>query len=71
MIHEFTQAIRVNTPLGKGYALFVETENEDHWWTIILDNGAPVTFNQSKIRVCRSYTLNRGISDQEMKEIIK
>lgn len=71
MIHEFGEPYRINTPLGKGYALFVETANDDYWWTIALDNGAIVTFTQSQLRMCRSYTLKRGISDDEMRSIIE
>lgn len=69
--HEFNESKRIKTPLGMGYVWFVETESDDNWYTIILDNGAIVTFNQSRIRVARSYTLKRGILDKEMKEIIK
>jgi hypothetical protein len=61
----------MKTPLGMGYVWFVETESDDNWYTVILDNGAVVTFKQSKIRVARSYTLGRGISDEEMKDIVK
>lgn len=70
-LHEFQQSKRIKTPLGMGYVWFVETEHDDNWYTVVLDNGAIVTFNQSRIRVARSYTLKRGINDEEMKEIIK
>lgn len=69
--YEFQQSKRIKTPLGMGYVWFVETEHDDTWYTVVLDNGAIVTFNQSRIRVARSYTLKRGINDEEMKEIIK
>lgn len=68
---EFQQSKRVQTPLGRGYVWFVELESDDNWYTIILDNGAVVTFTQSQLRMCRNYTLKRGISDREMRRIVK
>jgi hypothetical protein len=68
---EFREPYRVKTPLGMGYVWFADINNDDNWYTIILDNTAIVTFRQSEIRMGRSYTLKRGISNEEMKEIIK
>lgn len=68
--YEFQQSKRIKTPLGMGYVWFVETEHDDNWYTICLDNGAIVTFKQSQIRIARNYTLNRGIINEEMKVII-
>ena len=70
MIHEFEELIPVNTPLGAGYAMFVEPGEYDTYWTVVLDNQAVVTFAQEQIRVSRSYTHGRGISDAQMKDII-
>lgn len=70
MIHEFEELIPVETPLGSGYAMLYEGGEHDNYWTVILENGALVTFTQDKIRVSRSYTHGRGISDKEMKKII-
>ena len=39
--------------------------------TVVMDNGALVTFTQDKIRVSRSYTHSRGISHAQMRKIIK
>lgn len=64
--------LSVETPLGPGKALFVELEGEDNFWTVALaGTQAIVTFPQNKIRVCRSYTHERGIDDMGMREIIK
>lgn len=71
MISWSPEPIRVNTPLGKGYVLFVDGSSDDNWFTIALDNCAIVTFKQSKIRMCRNYTLGRNLTDDEMKEIVK
>lgn len=68
---ELQELIPVETPLGSGYAMFFESGEYDNHWTVALENGAIVTFAQDKIRVSRSYTHSRGISDEEMKEIIK
>lgn len=72
MIHEFYEPIEVETPLGKGRALFVERTPHDYFWTVALsDSQALVTFCQNKLRICRSYTHGRGISAAQMKKIIK
>lgn len=68
---QLNEIIPVKTPLGDGYAIIFETGEHDNYWTIALDNGAIVTFNQEKIKIGRSYTHDRGINDKEMKEIIK
>lgn len=70
--HEFYEPIPVETPLGSGRALLVERTPQDYWWTVAIDeNQALVTFPQNKLRICRSYTHERGISDERMREIIK
>jgi hypothetical protein len=72
LIYEFHEPIEVETPLGKGRALFVERTPHDYFWTVALaDSQALVTFCQDKLRICKSYTHERGISDQQMREIIK
>lgn len=71
MIHEFGELIPVETPLGSGYAMLFESGEHDNFWTVALENGAIVSFAQDKIRVSRSYTHGRGISDKQMKKIIR
>jgi hypothetical protein len=71
VIHEFGELIPVETPLGFGYAMLFESGEHDNFWTVALENGAIVTFAQDKIRVSRSYTHGRGISDSQMKKIIR
>ena len=62
----------VLTPLGTGRALLVERTQHDYYWTVALDDTqALVTFCQDKLRICRSYTHERGISDEEMREIVR
>ena len=70
MIHEFEELIPVTTPLGSGYAMFIESGEWDAYWTVVLDNQAVVTFSQDKIRVSRSYTHGRGISHKQMRKIL-
>ena len=67
-LHEL---IPLETPLGFGYAIIFETGEHDNYWTVALDSGAIVTFAQDKIRISRSYTHGRGISDRQMRKIIK
>ena len=71
MILQLEHLIGMETPLGFGYAILVETGPHDQYWTIALENGALVTFSQDKIRICNSYTHGRGINDRDMREIIK
>ena len=70
--HEFYEPIPMETPLGSGRALFVERTPHDLLWTVALDDTqALVTFCQNKLRICRSYTHERGIDDIQMRELIK
>ncbi len=71
MLIQLPESIQVETPLGRGYAILVESTSQDQYWTVALENGAIVTFLQQKIRISRSYTQMRGITDEEMREIIK
>jgi hypothetical protein len=71
LIHEFRELIPVKTPLGSGYAMFLEPGEFDTYWTVVLDNQAVVTFTQEQIRISRSYTHGRGITDAQMRQIIK
>lgn len=69
--HEFHEPVAVTTPLGAGRALLVERTQHDYFWTVAMDDTqALVTFPQNKLRICRSYTQERGISDDEMRTII-
>lgn len=68
---QLDELIPVNTPLGFGYAIIFETGEHDNYWTVALDSGALVTFTQDRIRISSSYTHGRGISDDEMRNIIK
>lgn len=71
MIHEWRERPRVKTALGMGYILATNFGNEDNVHTVALDNGAIVDIIQSKLRMCRNYTLKRGISDEEMRSIVE
>ena len=69
---EFRAPIPVETPLGRGYALFVEADAYVQYWTVVLDESAAfVTFRQSLIRAQNSYTHGRGITDDDMRDIVK
>jgi len=70
LLIQLTELIPMKTPLGDGYAIMLEANGHDYYWTIALENGALITFTQDKIRICRSYTHHRGIDDKEMKRII-
>lgn len=65
-------SLYVTTALGGGYVLFVECEEHDNWWTIAMDEGCGIlTLAQADIRIGRSYSHGRGISDAEMLAMLK
>ena len=67
---QLQELIPVKTPIGDGYAIIFETGEHDNYWTVALENGAIVTFRQEEIKISRSYTHGRGISNDKMREII-
>lgn len=70
-MYQLPELIKVETPLGRGWAILVEGTAHDYFWTVALDTGALVTFTQDQIRITNSYTHGRGISHERMAEIIK
>ena len=68
---QLTELIPVDTPLGEGYAIMVDSEAHDNYWTVVFGSGALVTFRQEEIKLSVSYTYGRGISDQQMLRKIK
>jgi len=70
VIIQLDPLIKVKTPLGEGYAIFLEANEQDYWYTVALGNGALVAFSQDRIRISNSYTHRRGISDERMQEIV-
>lgn len=72
MIHELHEPFLVDTPLGRGYALLIEACAHEYWWTVALnDGGGLVTFTQDRIRVARSYSYRRDMSDTDMAQIVR
>lgn len=69
MLIQLNDLIPVTTPLGKGYAILVESLGHDYWWTVALASGAIVTFTQDRIRIANSYSHRRGINDRAMRRI--
>ena len=68
---EFRTPVPVETPLGRGYALFVEADNHVQYWTVALnDSCAFVTFRQDAIRASKSYTHGRGITNEQMQGFV-
>lgn len=72
MIYQLPEIIPVKTPLGEGYAILVESGAHDYYyWTVVLENGAIVTFTQDRILAASSYTHRRMIDDEKMREILE
>lgn len=72
MIHEFADPIAVETPLGKGHAIFIDTSAHENWWTVaIAETQALVTFPQHSLRIHKSYTHRRGVDHEQMKVITR
>lgn len=71
-LHEVREPFEVDTPIGRGLLFFVEYGTHDYKMTVAMhDGGALVSFPQSKIRVVRCYTQGRGITDEQMREIVR
>lgn len=69
---QLTELIPVETPLGRGWAILVQAEAHDQWWTVVLDDGGGIVcFSHADIRAQNSYTHGRGISDEKMREIVR
>jgi hypothetical protein len=58
--------IEVETALGKGKTLFVETTPDDNMWTIALRTQAIVTMHQREFLISKSYTDHRGLSLEDL-----
>lgn len=69
--HEFDDPIQVDTPLGRGVAILIESSCHEHHWTVILKNKAIVTFRQNQIRACNNYSAGVGLTSKEMRKILK
>lgn len=71
-ILEFHEPVEVDTPLGRGLAFFVHVTVHDNHWTVALNESkAFVTFPQDRLRATSNYTQGRGLSDEQMRGIIK
>lgn len=71
-MHELTNLLEVDTPLGRGIAFLIESADHDYFWTVILEETrAIVTFRQNQLLAVRNYTMGWGMSDTDMREIIK
>jgi hypothetical protein len=70
---QLIERIAVETPLGRGDAIFYESTTEESYWTVIIrDTSAFVTFKQKFIRAANNYTEEVGtLTDKKMKKIIK
>lgn len=65
-----TDMPHVQTPLGPGRVLFIETSAFDNEWTCIITKTlAIVSFKQKRLRWGRNYTDGFGIDDETMKTI--
>ena len=67
---QLSDPVEVDTPLGRGYAIILESDSHDYYWTVEFSSCALVTFPQAKIKVVRSYARG-GVSDDKMREIVK
>ena len=58
--HELTQALEIDTPLGRGRALFVEAAGADAdiLWYVVLRTGAVVCVRNRDTRLAPNWTYN-------------
>ena len=62
MIHEIQQVIWLDTPKGLALAKFLVDRGVDadiEWVTVLNDTGEILSFDNSEVLVCKSYTLGR------------
>jgi hypothetical protein len=72
MLLELANHLEVETPLGKGRAILLESKDNDYYWTVILEEScALVTFPQNRLKIRRNYSLGIGqFTVDEMKDIL-
>lgn len=62
MIHEIRQVIWLDTPKGQALAKFIVDRGVDsdlEWITVLQDTGQVLSFDNSEVLVCKSFTLGR------------
>lgn len=62
MIHEIKQVIWLDTPKGQALAKFIVDRGVDsdlEWITVLQDTGQVLSFDNSEVLVCKSFTLGR------------
>lgn len=64
MIHEISQVIWLDTPKGLALAKFVIDRGIDsdlEWVTVLNETGQVLSFDNSEVLVCKSFTLGRRV----------
>jgi hypothetical protein len=72
MIHEFRRPMPVVTPMGDGYAIYVESGGmyENDVWTVCLSDGGRVLhFNSDQIKVWHNETFGIKKGDEKTEEV--
>lgn len=62
MIHEIRQVIWLDTPKGQALAKFIVDRGIDsdlEWITVLQETGQVLSFDNSEVLVCKSFTLGR------------
>lgn len=62
MIHEIKQVIWLDTPKGQALAKFIVDRGVDsdlEWITVLQETGQVLSFDNSEVLVCKSFTLGR------------
>ena len=68
-LYQLPDPIEVEAAGERGFAVLVESDANDYYWTVVFPSGVLVTYPQKKIRYVRSFAMG-GVSDAEMKAII-
>jgi hypothetical protein len=72
VIHEFRKPIPVVTPMGDGYAIYVESGGmfENDVWTICMSaNGKVRHFTSDQIKIWQNATFGIKKGDEETEEV--
>lgn len=62
VIHEIQQVIWLDTPKGQALAKFIVDRGVDsdlEWITVLQETGQVLSFDNSEVLVCKSFTLGR------------
>ena len=70
MILQLNPTIPLETPKGKGYALFLINPSDEHHlqWVVALDSGEIWTFQNPEVRMQNNITMGRNVPRETVED---